>query len=48
MKDGVEWSVDQKTKRVYFNASRKDKKEIPSTKMINTSLEYACELNKII
>ena len=46
MKDGVEWHV--RDSRVYFKVEKKDKKEIPSTKMINLSLEYATELNRII
>lgn len=46
MKDGVEWKVANA--RVYFHAEKKDKKEIPAAKMINLSLEYATELNRII
>ena len=46
MKDGVEWQV--KDQRVYFKVEKKDKKEIPATKMINLALEYATELNRII
>ena len=46
MKDGVEWQVANG--RVFFNVEKKDQKEIPATKMINLSLEYATELNRII
>lgn len=48
MKDGVEWEVNQVQKRVYFKAERKDEKEIPASKMINLTLEYATEMNRII
>ena len=46
-KDGVAWEVNA-DKRVYFSAEKKDKKEIPAVKMINLSLDYATELNRII
>jgi hypothetical protein len=46
MKDGVEWQVANG--RVYFKVEKKDQKEIPSSKMINLSLEYATVLNRII
>lgn len=48
MKDGVGWNVNQSDKRVYFTVQKKDQKEIPASKMINLSLEYATELNRII
>lgn len=48
MKDGVGWKIDDKTKRVYFTKEKKDKAEIPSFKMINTQLDFATELNRII
>ena len=48
MKDGVEWNIDQTTKRVSFNSEKKEKKEIPAQKMIYLSLDYATELNRII
>ena len=47
-KDGVAWEVNATEKRVYFSAEKKDKKEIPAVKMINLSLDYATELNRII
>ena len=47
-KDGVAWEVNGADKRVYFSAEKKDKKEIPAVKMINLSLDYATELNRII
>jgi hypothetical protein len=46
MKDGVGWTIQNN--RVYFHVEKKDKKEIPSINMINLSLEYATELNRII
>lgn len=46
LKDGVEWQVTNG--RVFFHVEKKDKKEIPAAKMINLSLEYATELNRII
>jgi len=48
MKDGVGWEVNPSDKRVYFTIQKKDKKEIPATKMIHLSLDYATELNRII
>ena len=48
MKDGVGWSVNHSENRVYFVAEKKDKKEIPSVQMINFSLDFATELNRII
>ena len=48
MKDGVGWEVHNAEKRVYFKAERKDEKEIPASKMINLTLEYATEMNRII
>ena len=47
-KDNVGWEINQADQRVYFRAEKKDKKEIPSTKMINIALEYATEMNRII
>ena len=48
MKDSVGWEINPNDKRVYFKAEKKEQKEIPATKMINLSLEYATELNRII
>ena len=48
MKDGVEWAVDKSSNRVFFNNENKEKNEIPSTKLINYSLDYATEFNRII
>jgi len=48
LKDGVGWGINNADGRVYFNAGKKEKNEIPSYQMINLSLEYATELNKII
>ena len=48
MKDAVGWEINPNDKRVYFRAEKKDQKEIPASKMINLSLEYATELNRII
>ena len=48
MKEGVEWRVNQQDGRVYFNSEVKDKCEIPSIPMINMTLDYATELNRII
>ena len=45
-KDDVSWV--ERNGRVYFNASKKSQVEIPSNKMINMSLGYATELNRII
>lgn len=47
-KDQVAWSINEAEKRVYFVVERSEKKEIPSVKMINTTLEIATELNRII
>ena len=47
-KDQVAWTINDGDKRVYFVAEKKEKKEIPSVKMINTTLEIATELNRII
>ncbi len=46
MKDGVAWAVSGG--RVVFKAEKREKKEIPSNKMICLSLDYATELNRII
>ena len=45
-KDGVAWQV--KGDRVYFAQEKKEKKEIPAVNMIQTALEIATELNRII
>jgi len=45
-KDSVGWEI--KNNRVYFNVEKKDKKEIPAIKMINLTLQYATEMNRII
>ena len=47
-KDRVQWQINEQDKRVYFVLEKKEKKEIPSVKMINTTLEIATELNRII
>jgi len=47
MKDNVGWEIGTDG-RVYFRQEKKDKKEIPATKMINLSLEYATQMNRII
>jgi 26S proteasome regulatory subunit N12 len=47
-KDNVNWELNQSDNRVYFRAQLKETKEIPSIKMINMSLEYATEMNRII
>lgn len=46
MKDGIEWRTVND--RVQFGRERKEFNEIPSMKMINLSLDYATELNRII
>lgn len=48
MSDGVIWRQDAASKRVYFEAEKSERLEIPNAKMINLSLEYASELNRII
>ena len=48
MCDGVIWRNDAQTKRVYFEAEKSERLEIPNAKMINLSLEYATEINRII
>jgi hypothetical protein len=45
-KERIEWKVQGD--RLYFMKDRVDVKEIPNTKMIALSLEYATELNRII
>ena len=47
MKDNVGWEISSDS-RVHFRVEKKDKKEIPATKMINLSLEYATQMNRII
>jgi hypothetical protein len=47
-KDQVAWTTNEAEKRVYFVAEKNEKNEIPSVKMINTTLEIATELNRII
>lgn len=47
-KDKVQWQINEDDKRVYFVLEKKEKKEIPSVKMINTTLDIATELNRII
>ena len=47
-KDKVQWQINEDDKRVYFVLEKKEKKEIPSVKMINTALDIATELNRII
>lgn len=47
-KDRVQWQINEQDKRVYFVLEKKEKKEIPSVKMINTTLDIATELNRII
>jgi len=46
LKDGIEWRVVND--RVQFGREKKEINEIPSMKMINLSLDYATELNRII
>lgn len=46
--DGVIWRHDAAQKRVYFEAEKSERLEIPNAKMINLSLEYATEINRII
>ncbi len=46
MKDKVNWEV--KGDRVFFIPEQKTTKEIPSSRMITTSIEYATEMNRII
>ena len=46
--DGVIWRHDGSKKRVYFEAEKAERLEIPNAKMINLSLEYATEINRII
>ena len=45
-KEGVEWQV--RGDRLYFIKQKADAKEIPSEKMINTCLQFATELNRIV
>jgi len=45
-KDGIVWET--KGDRVVFNKEKKDVTEIPSMRMVNTALDYATELNRII
>mmetsp|Transcript_43083 Transcript_43083/g.31077 ORF Transcript_43083/g.31077 Transcript_43083/m.31077 type:complete len:140 (+) Transcript_43083:422-841(+) len=46
MKEGIEWRTVND--RVEFGRERKEINEIPAMKMINLSLDYATELNRII
>ena len=46
MKDGIAWEV--RNDRLHFIRERKEMTEIPTNKMINLTLQYATELNKII
>ena len=45
-KDGIIWEV--KNNRVNFTKEKRDVTEIPSLRMVNTTLDYATELNRII
>ena len=45
-KEGVEWQV--RGDRLYFVKQKADAKEIPSERMINTCLQFATELNRIV
>jgi CSN8/PSMD8/EIF3K family len=45
-KEGVEWQV--RGDRLHFVKQKADAKEIPSERMINTSLQFATELNRIV
>jgi len=45
-KDGIVWEI--KGDRVHFIREKKDAAEIPSLRMVNTALDYATELNRII
>ena len=44
--DSVTWEV--RGDRLHFVKARKELSEIPSMEMINLSLDYATELNRII
>jgi len=44
--DKTVWKIDGE--RLFFVKEKKELTDIPSIKMINTSLEYATELNRII
>ena len=46
LKDGIEWRVVND--RVVFGREKREVNEIPSMQMINLSLDYATELNRII
>ena len=46
MKDKVQWEVQGD--RVFFKSDKKGTNEIPSSRMIGTSIEYATEMNRII
>ena len=45
-KGQVQWVVEGD--KLHFVKEKKDVKEIPSMKMINLTLDYATELNRII
>ena len=45
-KDSIGWTV--RDNRVHFTKGTESRKEIPSTKMIALSLEYATDINRII
>ena len=45
-KDGIAWTV--KGDRVEFIKKKQEMNEIPSLRMIDTALQYATELNRII
>ena len=45
-KEGVEWQV--RGDRLFFVKQKADAKEIPSERMINTCLQFATELNRIV
>lgn len=44
--EGITWEVSDD--RVYFRREKQEMKEIPSYKMIELSLDYATELNRIV
>ena len=45
-KDGIEWVVNGD--RLHFRREKSEVNTIPSKKMINLTLNYATELNRII
>jgi hypothetical protein len=46
MKDKCQWEI--RGDRVFFKSEKENAREIPATRMITHSIDYATEMNRII